>query len=412
MRGRTGYRRMRRLGVAMVGVVVVGLTVFGGTASSAPRATTELRLLTLPIANALPLDLGVQKGFFSQQGITFKKTTLQSGNDVVLAMGNNNGDIAYAGFVPMMIGSTSGIPLQLLASSEVEGTSASDNWQNILVKGSSSIHTPQDLRGKTVAVNALKGVGEIMIRAAFEKLGMTSSAARLTAIPFPQMRAALNNGQVDAVWTPEPFLSQILSDGGRSVMAPGPVLGRYFPIGGYAAKPSWISANKGLAQRFRTAMNRSLVYAQSHPDEIRALLAPAIRNIRLPIWSPLIDRRKLQQLANYSRKYDVISKLPNMKQLVPNSIASGLTLQGTVQGRRVLLRLDGRTVKKLAVGPYVFVVTDNSKTQNFVLKGSKINRRTSVKGKGRITWTLNLRKGTYRYWSSAQPRAKKSFKVG
>jgi NitT/TauT family transport system substrate-binding protein len=412
MRGRTGYRRMRRLGVAMVGVVVVGLTVFGGTASSAPRATTELRLLTLPIANALPLDLGVQKGFFSQQGITFKKTTLQSGNDVVLAMGNNNGDIAYAGFVPMMIGSTSGIPLQLLASSEVEGTSASDNWQNILVKGSSSIHTPQDLRGKTVAVNALKGVGEIMIRAAFEKLGMSSSAARLTAIPFPQMRAALNNGQVDAVWTPEPFLSQILSDGGRSVMAPGPVLGRYFPIGGYAAKPSWISANKGMAQRFRTAMNRSLVYAQSHPDEIRALLPPAIRNIRLPIWSPLIDRRKLQQLANYSRKYDVISKLPNMKQLVPNSIASGLTLQGTVQGRRVLLRLDGRTVKKLAVGPYVFVVTDNSKTQNFVLKGSKINRRTSVKGKGRITWTLDLRKGTYRYWSSAQPRAKKSFKVG
>jgi NitT/TauT family transport system substrate-binding protein len=412
MRGRTGYRRMRRLGVAMVGVVVVGLTVFGGTASSAPRATTELRLLTLPIANALPLDLGVQKGFFSQQGITFKKTTLQSGNDVVLAMGNNNGDIAYAGFVPMMIGSTSGIPLQLLASSEVEGTSASDNWQNILVKGSSSIHTPQDLRGKTVAVNALKGVGEIMIRAAFEKLGMTSSAARLTAIPFPQMRAALNNGQVDAVWTPEPFLSQILSDGGRSVMAPGPVLGRYFPIGGYAAKPSWISANKGLAQRFRTAMNRSLVYAQSHPDEIRALLAPAIRNIRLPIWSPLIDRRKLQQLANYSRKYDVISKLPNMKQLVPNSIASGLTLQGTVQGRRVLLRLDGRTVKKLAVGPYVFVVTDNSKRQNFVLKGSKINRRTSVKGRGRITWTVNLRKGTYRYWSSAQPRARKSFTVG
>ncbi len=411
MRGRAGYRRMRRLGVAMVGVVVVGLTVFGGTASSAPRATTELRLLTLPIANALPLDLGVQKGFFSQQGITFKKTTLQSGNDVVLAMGNNNGDIAYAGFVPMMIGSTSGIPLQLLASSEVEGTSVSDNWQNILVKGSSSIHTPQDLRGKTVAVNALKGVGEIMIRAAFEKLGMSSSAARLTAIPFPQMRSALNNGQVDAVWTPEPFLSQILSDGGRSVMAPGPVLGRYFPIGGYAAKPSWVSANKGLAQRFRTAMNRSLVYAQSHPDEIRALLAPAIRNIRLPIWSPLIDRSKLQQLANYSRKYDVISKLPNMKQLVPNSIASGLTLQGTVQGRRVLLRLEGRTVKKLAVGPYVFVVTDNSRTQNFVLKGPKINRRTSVKGRGRITWTLNLRKGTYRYWSSAQPRAKKSFTV-
>jgi hypothetical protein len=101
-----------------------------------------------------------------------------------------------------------------------------------------------------------------------------------------------------------------------------------------------------------------------------------------------------------------------MKQLVPTSIASGLTLQGTVQGRRVLLRLEGKTVKKLVVGQYVFVVTDNSRTANFVLRGPKVNRRTSVTGRGRITWTLNLRKGTYRYWSSAQPGAKKSFTVG
>jgi NitT/TauT family transport system substrate-binding protein len=397
--------------VATFAVMIAGLAVFGGAAASAPRATTELRLLTLPIANALPLDLGVQKGFFSQQGITFKKTTLQSGNDVILAMGNNNGDIAYAGFVPMMIGSTSGIPLQLLAASEVEGTSAADNWQNILVRGNSSIRTPRDLAGKTIAVNALKGVGEIMIRAAFEKLGMSSNAARLTAIPFPQMRAALNNGQVDAVWTPEPFLSQIISDGGRSVMAPGPVLGRFFPIGGYAAKPSWASANRGLAQRFRAAMNRSLIYAQSHPDEIRALLPAAIRNIRLPIWSTIIDRRKLQQLASYSRKYDVISRLPNMKQLVPNSIASGLVLQGTASPERVLLRLDGKTVTKLNVGPYVFVVSDTSRNQNFHLKGPRINKSTKLKGRGRATWTVNLRNGVYRYWSDAKPRARKSFRV-
>jgi NitT/TauT family transport system substrate-binding protein len=400
-----------RIGAATVAVTIVALALFGGTASSAPRATTELRLLSLPIANALPLDLGVQKGFFAQQGITFQKTTLQSGNDVVLAMGNNNGDIAYAGFVPFMIGATGGIPLQLLAASEVEGTSTADNWQNILVRGSSSIRTPRDLRGKTIAVNALKGVGEIMIRAAFEKLGMSSNAARLTAIPFPQMRAALNNGQVDAIWTPEPFLSQVLAEGGRSVMAPGPVLGRFFPIGGYAAKPSWVAGNRGLAQRFRRAMNRSLIYAQTHPDEIRALLPAATRNIRLPIWSPLIDRRKLQQLANYSRKYDVIPRMPNMRQLVPTSIASGLTLQGTVQGRRVLLRLEGRTVTKLAIGPYVFVVSDNSRTQNLVLRGPNVNRRTSVKGRGRVTWTLSLRKGTYRYWSSARPRVKKRFIV-
>jgi len=108
----------------------------------------------------------------------------------------------------------------------------------------------------------------------------------------------------------------------------------------------------------------------------------------------------------------VITKLPNMKQLVPNSIASGLVLQGTVTNRRLLLALGAKAVTKLNVGPYTFVVTDSSKTQNFRLKGPGVNRSTSLKGKGRATWTLSLRRGTYRYWSDGKPRAKKSFKVG
>jgi NitT/TauT family transport system substrate-binding protein len=403
----------RRIGLATVAVAIIGLAVFGGTAASAPQATVEVRVVTLPIANGLPLDLGIKKGYFAQQGIEIKKTTLQSGNDVVLALANNNGDIGYLGFVPMYIAVTSGIPMTLVAASEVEGTSAADNWQNILVKGSSSIRTDRDLAGKTIAVNALKGVGEVMIKAALEKRGVRPNAYRLTALPFPQMRSALNNGQVDAIWTPEPFLSQALNiDGARIVMAPGPVLARYWPIGGYAARQAWRNSNPALAQRFRTAINRALSYAQAHPSEIREMLPAGTQNVRLPIWQPLVNRSKLQTLANYTRKYGVITRLPNMKQLVPNSVASGLVLQGTVQGRRVLLRLDGRAVTKLNVGPHSFVVTDNSRTQNFRLKGPGVNKSTRLKGKGRATWTVSLRKGTYRYWSDGNPRARKSFKVG
>jgi NitT/TauT family transport system substrate-binding protein len=403
----------RRIGLATFAVAIAGLAIFGGSAASAPRATVEVRVVTLPIANGLPLDLGIRKGFFAQQGIEIKKTTLQSGNDVVLALANNNGDIGYLGFVPMYIAVTSGIPMTLVAASEVEGTSQADNWQNILVKGSSSIRAPRDLTGKTIAVNALKGVGEVMIKAAMQKVGVGPNSFRLTALPFPQMRSALNNGQVDAIWTPEPFLSQALNvDNARIVMAPGPVLSRYWPIGGYAARQAWRNSNPALAQRFRAAINRALSYAQGNPAEIRAMLPAGTQNVRLPIWSPLVDRSKLQKLADYTRRYGVITKLPNVKQLVPNSIASGLVLQGTASARRVQLRLDGKAVTKLNVGPYTFVVTDTSRKQNFRLKGPRVNKSTTLRGRGRATWTLNLRTGTYRYWSDANPRARKSFRVG
>jgi NitT/TauT family transport system substrate-binding protein len=404
---------MNRVGQAL-GIVALVCALAGGTASSAPgktRATklTTITVDTLPIANALPMDLGIKKGFFEKQGIEIKKNTLQSGNDVVLALANHNGEIGYLGFVPMFIARTQGIPVTLVSASEVEGTSEADNWQNILVKGSSSIRTPADLAGKTIAVNALKGVGEVMIKAALKKVGVDPTSIKLLALPFPSMRTALNNGQVDAIWTPEPFLSQALNiDGARIVMAPGPVLGRFWPIGGYVALDDWATKNPDLAAKFRAAINESLTYAQAHSDEIRALLPPATQNVRLPIWSPLVDRSKLIQLAKYTKEFGVISTLPNFAKLVPSSISSGKNLQATLGANFVTLRLDGKVVTQLAAGKYTFVVTDASKTAAFRLVGPGVKKSTSVKGTGRSTWTLTLKKGKYTY---SNGRVTRTFKV-
>jgi NitT/TauT family transport system substrate-binding protein len=404
---------MRRRVLAVAALCGLALVLFGGSAASSTGRTklTTINLDSLPIANGFPLDLGIQKGFFANHGLEIKKTTLQSGNDIVLAMANGNGDIGYIGYVPAMIGRTQGIKFTVVSASDDEGTSVDDNWQNIMVKGSSSIRTPADLAGKTIAVNALKGVGEVMIKAALKKLGVDRNSIKLVALPFPSMRTALNNGQIDAFWAPEPFVTQGLGDGDRIVMAPGPVLGKYWPIGCYGALESWISAHPDLAKAFREAMNESLTYAQQHPDEIRALLPAATRNIRLPIWSPVVDRDKLVQLAKYTKDFGVIDSLPNMTQLVPSSVLGGKILQGTVGNVFITLRLDGKAVKTLAHGKYTIVVQDNSKTTGFRLSGPGVSKQTSVKGTGRSTWTLTLKKGSYVYSSVSHPKRHTTLKV-
>src|SRR4051795_12421914 len=228
---------MRTLAATLTAAVIV--LAAAGIAASSTKENVTVTVDTLPIANGLPLDLGISKGFFDKQGITIKKVTFQSGNDIVLALANNNGDVGYLGYVPMMIARTGGIPFTLVAASEVEGTTADDNWQNILVRGNSSIRTPADLSGKTIALNALKGVGEVVVKAALKKLNVDPNSVKLVALPFPTMRSALNNGQVDAIWVPEPFLSQGLADGDRIPVASRPGLGTLFPHsrGGAPATP-------------------------------------------------------------------------------------------------------------------------------------------------------------------------------
>ncbi len=403
----------RRLFGATVLAALAATLLFGGSASSSSdRTLATINLRTLNIANALPLDLGVQKGFFAQHGIEIQKKVLQSGNDVVLSLANKDGDIGYLGYVPAMIGRVQGIKFQMISASEVEGTSVDDNWQNIMVKGNSSIRTPQDLAGKTIAVNALKGVGEVMIKAALKKVGVDPNSPKLVAIGFGAMRSALNNGQIDAFWAPEPFVSQGLNiDGDRIVMAPGPVLGKFWPIGGYGALDSWVQENPQLAKQFHDAINQSLAYAQTHPDEIRALLPAGTQNVRLPIWSPVVDRDKLVQLAKYAKEFGVIDSLPNIAKLIPSSVTGGKVLQGTIGNVFITLRLDGKAVKTLPHGKYTFVVQDNSKSTGFRLSGPGVSKRTSVKGTGRSTWTLTLKKGTYVYSSIAHPKRHSTLKV-
>ena len=398
--------------------VLALLTALGGSASGAPdKATlTTITVDTLPIANARPLDLGIAKGFFSSRGIEIKEQILQSGNDIVLALANHNGNVGYLGYVPMMIARTQGIPLTLVAASEVEGTSIADNWQNILVKGSSSIRTPADLAGKTIAVNALKGVGEVIIKAALKKSGVDPNSIKLLALPFPSMRSALANGQVDAIWTPEPFLSQALNiDGARIVMAPGPVLGNFFPNGGYAALGDWIKSNPTLAKDFKAAIDESLTYAQSHPDEIRALPPAIPQNSRLAVWSPVIDRVKLLELAKDAKEFGVISSLPNFTQLFPSAVRSGFatgTLEASVgPANRISVRQPGGIAKRLDPGKYLLIVADRSKTLNFHLTGPGVNKATSVKKTGTSRWTLTLKPGTYVFRSDSGKKIRGSFVV-
>ena len=149
----------------------------------------------------------------------------------------------------------------------------------------------------------------------------------------------------------------------------------------YVARGSWARENPALARQFRLAMNEALLFSQSNPAEVRALLPAAIRDIRLAIWSPVLDRKKLLQLAALARRYEIISRLPDMTKLVPGTIATGVILKGDVGGDKIALRLDKAPVRVLTAGTDTVVVSDRSTKQNFHLKGPGVDRKTGVKGR-------------------------------
>ena len=113
-------------------------------AGSAPgQQLTTINVDTLAIANGLPLTLGINKGFFAAQGLEIKPKIFAERQRHRARDGERRrrhrlhrlhagDDRAYAGDAP----------LSVLAASETEGATEADNWQNVVVDGSSSIRTP------------------------------------------------------------------------------------------------------------------------------------------------------------------------------------------------------------------------------------------------------------------------------
>jgi plastocyanin len=99
--------------------------------------------------------------------------------------------------------------------------------------------------------------------------------------------------------------------------------------------------------------------------------------------------------------------------IVASASAAVPTLKGTDgPGFTITLKKGTTKVTKLKAGKYKIVIRDLSNLHNFHLTGPGLNKKTGVTAKGTFTWTVTLKKGTYKF--ICDPHAaimKGSFKV-
>jgi plastocyanin len=63
----------------------------------------------------------------------------------------------------------------------------------------------------------------------------------------------------------------------------------------------------------------------------------------------------------------------------------------------ISLKMGSKNVTSLTAGKYTIVVADKAADHNFHLNGPGLGEKTSVGGKGTTTWTVTLKKGTYKF---------------
>ncbi len=325
-----GVSRRGALAVGLAVMLSAGMTLAacgGGEqsdgATAAGGALTKVSVGVIPIVDVAPLYLGISKGFFAKAGLEVTAKPAQGGAAIVPAVISAENQFGFSNVVSLLTARDKGLPLVSIAAGVSSTGDPANDVNAVLVAKDSPLKTAKDLEGRKIAVNSLNNIGDTTVKTAVAKAGGDPSKVTFVEMPFPDMPAQLAAGTIDAAWEAEPFRTQIMAAGGRILFDNLTETYPTLQVSHYFTSRQTKDKNPAMVAAFVTAINESMTYASSHPDEVRAVLATYTKispevagSMALPLWPTTLDRASLTAVGNAARTYGTLAKDPDVAGLL------------------------------------------------------------------------------------------------
>jgi NitT/TauT family transport system substrate-binding protein len=294
-----------------------GDTESGDDESASEGETTTLTVGVIPIADVAPLYVGIDQGFFADEGLEIDPQLASGGAVIVPSVVSGDFQIGFSNTTSLLIAASEGLPLQIVAQGVLGGAEAKEGvaWDGVLVPKDSSIKELSDLEGKTVAVNTLNNVGPLTINTALDKAGVDYESVKYTEVEFPDMVGALGQGRVDAAWVVEPFLSQGVAEGDVPLLYPYEETAKNLTVATWFTTSDYADENPDVVDAFVRAINKSNEYAAQNPDAVRKALPEyteippeAAEQITLPVWDSDLNLPTIETTAQLAEDYGYLDQ--------------------------------------------------------------------------------------------------------
>jgi len=244
-----------------------------GSTTAADGELQTVRLAAVPVVDVAAVYLGEEKGFFAEKGMTVEIQFTTGSSVSIPALLQDQYDFVYTGSVNAFQAREKGLPVIAVAEGgRTTGEPGADHG-GVVVPEDSEVEDAGDLEGKSVAVNAVKGLHEAAVRQSVKKAGGDPDKVNFLELALPDMQAALERGDVDAISTSEPFLGNAKEAGHRLVADPYIDVDPEFVAATYLTSEQKWAKDAALVKDFVEVVRKSQEYATAHPDEFRTELS-------------------------------------------------------------------------------------------------------------------------------------------
>lgn len=278
MRGR--FKGLRALGVGIVGASLA-LSLAACSGGSAPAETpaetvapenqvTDL-VLSRNTGGFESVVIADQQGYFKDQGLTTKIEVGGGPTAQIAAIVAGEFDIAMTGGPDVARAISEGVPVQVIGGVKAADEKGNESTDGLLLPPGSPIKTWADLSGKTVGIQGLGSLPQIVNTIALEKNNVDPKSVSYVNLPVDTLKDAALSGQVDAILPFSVFFMTAVDEGftklgrGTQEFLPGA------PQIVWIASNEFIAKNPDTVKKFMTAMDKGSEYANANPDARRAV---------------------------------------------------------------------------------------------------------------------------------------------
>lgn len=306
-------RRRAVFAVAAAAAAALFLSACSSDAGSgdAPSAggTTTLKVATIGLLADGALQLGIQQGFFSDEGLSIETSVVANPAAGLAAAQSGQVDLAYAPSIPVLNALSQSVPLKIVqaadgyADGDADAADADKKDDSALyASAASGITTIAQLAGKTIAVPARKAQLEVTISAALSDAGVDPASINWVVLDFTSAAAALKAGQVDAAGLVTPFTDQAEADGATHIASPGIQFFREGAVGLWVAGTNTVEGKSSAIAGFQRAIAKSNAYANEHPDDaVQAGIdytksSLTVADATVPYWPTSVREEDIQRV--------------------------------------------------------------------------------------------------------------------
>ncbi|MQY11758.1 hypothetical protein SRB5_18770 [Streptomyces sp. RB5] len=313
--------RAGALGAALV--ATLGLTTGCGSSSASSESNVkDLKVAVMNLAASAPYYVAQEKGYFKDAGLNVKLVSAAGAAEGVPPLVSGTIQVGSGNLITVMQAAEQGIQLTSIATTNEAAPSLDDighKTSAVMVRPDSGIKSPKDLEGKTIAVNALNGLGDATIKASLVKQGVDVDSLKFTELTFPDMLTAIDAKRVDAIWEVEPFVMAGKKAGLKPISYNFEEAALRLPLGVSFVTKQFADKNPETIKKFKQAMDRAIDYLNEDEQRIRdagvsvAKISPEVAaKMALPDMTTSFSRESVQSLADLSKEYGLLKKDPDL----------------------------------------------------------------------------------------------------